>query len=133
MPEKTVPEPKDPKTQLLTQEDTRTQEKFIPPLVDIYETEEGLTVLADLPGVKKEDMDLKVADNILTIQGRTSHVSKGTPLYKEFELVNFYRQFQVSEEIDQAKINAALKHGVLHLKLPRAEKSKPKQVKVTIH
>lgn len=133
MPEKTVPEPKDAQTKLLHHEDTRTQERFIPPMVDIYETEQGLAVVADLPGVKKEDMDIKVADGILTIQGKTSHVTQGTPLYREFEMVSFYRQFQLSEEIDQVKINASLRHGVLHLGLPKAEKAKPKQVKVQVH
>lgn len=56
----------------------------------------------------------------------------GEATYKEFELVNFFRQFELSEEVDQEKISASLSHGVLRLSLPRAEKAKPREIPVQI-
>jgi HSP20 family protein len=115
-----------------SREETRSQEQYVTPPVDIYETGEGLVVKADLPGVAKENLDARVENNLLTIRGKSAHVAPGEPIYREYELVNFFRQFELNERVDQAKISADLKHGVLTLKLPKAEEAKPRKIDVTI-
>jgi HSP20 family protein len=115
-----------------SREETRSQEQYVTPPVDIYETAEGLVVKADLPGVDKENLDVRVENNLLTIRGKSAHVAPGEPIYREYELVNFFRQFELNERVDQAKISADLKHGVLTLQLPKAEEVKPRKIDVKI-
>ena len=115
-----------------SKERTRGPERFVPPPVDIYETTEGLVLLADLPGVSPNDLKIRLEENILSIQAKPSHLVESEPIYREFELVNFFRQFELSEEVDQEKIAASLSHGVLKLYLPRAEKAKPREIPVQI-
>jgi len=104
---------------------------MVPP-VDIYETDSALTVIADLPGVRKEDVDIRVDKNILTIRGKTKYKPPKDLIRGEFGLLDFFRQFQLSDEVDQTKISAESKNGVLALTLPKAEKAKPRQVKVKV-
>lgn len=113
-------------------EETRSQEQYITPPVDIYEINEGLVVMADLPGVAKEGVDVRVENNLLTIRCKASHVARGDPVYREYGLVNFFRQFELNEKVDQPKISAELKNGVLTLKLPRAEETKPRRIDVRV-
>jgi HSP20 family protein len=115
-----------------SREETRSQEQYVTPPVDIYETAEGLVVKADLPGVARENLDVRVENNLLTIRGKSAHVAPGEPIYREYELVNFFRQFELNERVDQAKISADLKHGVLTLQLPKAEEVKPRKIDVRI-
>ena len=130
MAEKTVaaPEVQKPKTT----ESTRNQERYLAPTVDIYETRDGLVVLADLPGVAKEGLDVRVDNNVLTIRGHARHAAPGDVTYREYELVNFFRQFELNEKVDQQRITADLKHGVLTLNLPKAEEAKPRQIAVQV-
>lgn len=114
-------------------ETTRSQERYVTPPVDIYENGEGLVVKADLPGVAKENLDVRVENNLLTIRGKPAHVAPGDPIYREYELVNFFRQFELNERVDQSKISADLKHGVLTLLLPKAEEAKPRKIEVRIN
>src|SRR5512136_3267844 len=125
MAEKTVPSTQEDRIPG-RREDTREHERYITPPVDIFETKDGLTVVADLPGVEQKALDVRVADGILTIQGKTAHVAPGTPVEREFELMNFYRQFELPEEIDTEGISAELKLGVLTLRLPKKEMAKPR-------
>ena len=115
-----------------SKERTRGMERFVPPPVDIYDSPEGLVLLADLPGVASEDLKVGLEENTLTIQASPKHLVDGEATYKEFELVNFFRQFELSEEVDQEKISASLSHGVLRLSLPRAEKAKPREIPVQV-
>ena len=115
-----------------SRERTRSQESFVAPPVDIYETQDGLFVMADLPGVGKDDLDIKVENNVLTIQGRTTHSTPGALIAREYELVGFFRQFELSDKVDQTKISAELKHGVLKLHLPKPEEAKPRKIDVKI-
>src|SRR5246127_1376938 len=111
-------------------EETRSQERYITPPVDIYETADGLVVKADLPGVAKEGLDVRVENNLLTIRGQAAHIAPGDPVYREYGLVNFFRQFELNERVDQGKISAELNHGVLTLNLPKAEEAKPRTIEV---
>ncbi len=113
-------------------EETREKERFLSPAVDIYETEDKLIVLADMPGVDKKDIDVKVDNNILTIKGKSKEFFRGDLIYKEFDLFNYYRQFELNEEVDQNKIKGELKHGVLTITLPKVEKPKPKQITIDV-
>jgi HSP20 family protein len=115
-----------------SREETRSQERYVTPPVDIYETGEGLVVKADLPGVAKESMDVRVENNLLTIRAKAAHVAPGDPIYREYGLVNFFRQFELNERVDQSKIAAELKHGVLTLNLPKAEEAKPRRIDVKV-
>jgi HSP20 family protein len=131
MAEKTVAIPE---TQAMTEqpEGTRTRERYVTPPVDIYELPEGLVVMADIPGATKDSLDVRVDNHILTIRGQASHALPGEPIYREYELVHYFRQFELSDKVDQNKITADLKHGVLTLTLPKAEAAKPRKIDVAI-
>lgn len=131
MAEKTVPTTSG-KQEAMGRERTRAQELYIQPPVDIYETQNGLVLLADLPGVAPGDLDVRLEDDILTIRGKAQHAITADPIYREFELMNFFRQFELSDQVDQEKITARLNHGVLVLEMPKAEKAKPKQISVKV-
>jgi len=115
-----------------SREETRSQEHYVTPPVDIYETQEGLIVKADLPGVARDGMDIRVENNLLTIRANAAHVAPGDPVYREYGLVNFFRQFELNERVDQSKISAELNHGVLTLSLPKAEEAKPRRIDVKV-
>ena len=91
------------------------------PAVDIYETEDALVLLADLPGVSREDLTINLEDEVLTIEGSAKpSAAPGEKLLNEYVSGTFYRQFTVSEAIDREKIDAKLKNGVLELVLPKS-------------
>ena len=131
MAEKTVPQYA-AEQDTSEKENTRSQERYVTPAVDIYETLDGLVVKADLPGVTKDGLDLRVENNLLTIRGRASHCAPGEMLYREYQLANFFRQFELSDKVDQQSISAELKHGVLTLNLPKAEEAKPRKIEVRV-
>ena len=113
-------------------ESTRAEELFGAPPVDIFEDEDGLVVLADLPGIASEGLDVRVEQRILTITAHTQPAPSGTALHREYGLTSFFRQFQLPEEVDTTRIQAELKHGVLTLRLPRAPKEPPRRVEVRV-
>lgn len=131
MAEKTVPTINN-EGNVVKREITRNPELYASPLVDIYETEDGLTVLADLPGVDKDGLRVNVENGILTIEGKVKPRDDRNYLLREFEPVNFFRQFELPDMIHQEKIGAELKNGVLSLNLPKAEAAKPRQIQVKI-
>ncbi len=126
--EKTVPETRD--ASVPAQEVTREPDRFALPPVDIFEEEDRLVVLADLPGVRKEGLSVQVEQGILTIEGRITHDVQASLVRREFALIPFFRQFRITEAIDPSRIRASLKHGVLRLDLMKAEKAKPRQIPV---
>ena len=91
------------------------------PAVDIYENNDGLTLLADLPGVGRDQLNLGVEQGVLTIEGKTA------------SSYGYYRRFQLPEHLDLEHVKAELKHGVLTLHLPKAEAAKPRKIAVTVH
>jgi HSP20 family protein len=102
------------------------------PSVDIFETEQELTLLADMPGVKAEGVDIDLCDNILTLSGdvKTPEGEKEVELLREYRTGKYLREFTLTENIDQSKIEAEIKNGVLKLKLPKAEAAKPRKISV---
>jgi len=111
-------------------EGTRNVPVYIP-AVDIYESENEIVLLADMPGVAPGDVDVDLRDNQLTLLGKVSLEEKPERvLLQEYGVGDFYRQFTLSSRIDQGKIEASMKDGVLTLTLPKAEVAKPKKVVV---
>lgn len=102
------------------------------PAVDIFETDAAITVLADMPGVKPEQLDIDLRDSVLTLKGRVASPATTTEsdVLREYEAGTFFRQFTLSETIDQGKIDAHLSDGVLRLELPKVERAKPRQITV---
>lgn len=115
-----------------TREVTRAEDRYVAPAVDIYETPEELVLLADLPGVGKDQLEVRVEEDVLTIRGLPQRSVPGEPLWEEFELPNFFRQFELSEVIDQEKISADFKNGVLTLHLPKSQRARPRQIEVKV-
>lgn len=109
---------------------TRESQLYMSPAVDIFETADGLTVLADVPGVTKDGLDIDVDDKILTIRGSVSVPRREGVISEEFGMMNYFRQFRLSDEVDQSKINASLDKGVLTLTLPKAEHARPRRIEV---
>lgn len=115
-----------------TREETRSMERYLRPAVDIVESEDGLTIITDIPGVDRENLEVGIDKGILTIQGQVKPESRGNEVYREFELMSYYRQFQLPEVIDQDKTRAELSNGVLMLRLYKAEAAKPKKIEVQV-
>ncbi len=111
---------------------TRTRERFASPDVDIFETADGLSLVADLPGVEKSGLKITVEDDLLTIEGKVESTPQKGYQVKEFEPVSFFRQFEITDTVDREKITADLKNGVLTLSLPRSEAMKPRQIEVSV-
>jgi HSP20 family protein len=102
------------------------------PAVDIFETEKEITLLADLPGVKSDELNIDLRDNVLTLTGDVTpwEGAEEEDLLIEYEIGRYFRQFTLSEVIDQDKIDAQLNDGVLRLTLPKIEKSTPRKISV---
>lgn len=104
------------------------------PSVDIFENDNAITVLADMPGVKAEDVKIDLRESVLTLVGRVrpSEDSGEASILREYEPGAFFRRFTLAETIDQAKIDAKLADGVLRLELPKVEKARPRQISVRV-
>jgi HSP20 family protein len=101
------------------------------PTVDIFEHESAITVLADMPGVKAEDLEIDLRENVLTLTGRVTPPEAGQSyVLREYEPGTFFRQFTLGSAIEQSQIDAKLTDGVLRLELPKAEKARPRQIAV---
>ncbi len=102
------------------------------PPIDIYETEDGLMLRADLPGVTPESLELQVQDNKLTLFGRVeSELPDDSRLvHQEYHVGDFLRSFILSADLDHDRISARLSDGVLQLNLPRSEQTRPRKIHV---
>ncbi len=120
------------KEELQSSEGTR-EGVYFKPNVDIFESDEALMVVADLPGTAAEDVEIDLRDNMLTLTGivDTGWGDNWQPLYTEYRSGHFTRQFRLGQQIDQSKITAEMTDGVLRLKLPKAEHSVPRKIEVT--
>ena len=113
-------------------EQTRPGVVFTPE-VDIFENEQQINLLADMPGVAPNDVKIDLNDGVLSISGEVQPFEgkDESDVLIEFEIGRYYRQFTLSEVVDQSKIEAKLEDGVLRLTLPKAEKAIPRQIAVT--
>jgi HSP20 family protein len=114
------------------QETTVPSRAFLP-VTDIFETDQALTVVLEMPGVSKDNVDISVENDILTIEGRIDYSKyEGLqPVYTEYNVGHYVRSFQISSKIEQSGISAELKDGVITLVLPKAETAKPRKIKLS--
>jgi HSP20 family protein len=113
-------------------EETTIPARVFLPVSDIYETPDALTVILEMPGVEKSNVSVRVEDGVLHVDGRLDLTKyEGLqPLHIEYNVGHYARSFQLSSKIDQGKIEAALKDGVLSLTLPKVEEAKPRTIDV---
>jgi HSP20 family protein len=113
------------------QESTIPAREFLP-TADIYEDEDALSVVLEMPGVDKSHVEVSIEDGLLKVAGRLdfSKYQDLQPLYTEYNIGNYSRSFSLSDKIDQSKIAAEMKDGVLSLKLPKAKQAKPRTVQI---
>jgi len=110
--------------------ETVSEQEFIIPAVDIYENENELLLIADLPGVKKNNLRINIDNERLSIEGKLDEAASGALLGWEFQMGDYRRSFQIPSGIDVSKISADLKYGMLSLHLPKAEELKPRKIEV---
>jgi HSP20 family protein len=107
-------------------------EQFVAPTGSVVEDADGYVLQVEMPGVNKEDLEISLEDNELTITGRRSLPTiDGTLIHRESRRDNFRRTFELDPSIDGNKISAKIEHGVLTLTLPKAEHVKPKKITVS--
>lgn len=134
MTETTGKELKAKEKQEVTAQAEQTQPGIVfSPHVDIFETDKEITLLADLPGVKADALTIDLRDSVLTLIGDVAPFEgkDEKDLVIEYEIGRYYRQFTLSEVIDQEKINAKLADGVLRLTLPKVDKATPRTIQIT--
>jgi HSP20 family molecular chaperone IbpA len=112
-------------------ESTMPARRYLP-VTDIFETADALKVILEMPGVDKDGIEVRVENDVLTIDGQVdfSKYQGLQPVYTEYNVGNYARSFQLSGKIDQERITADLRDGVIILVLPKAEKAKPRKIKV---
>lgn len=120
------------KRELEKKEETTIPARMFLPMTDIYEASDALTVVLEMPGVEKKNVEVSVEDGVLNVQGRLDLTKyQGlTPLYTEYNIGHYSRSFRLSSKIDQNKIGAEMKDGVLYLTLPKVEEAKPRTIRV---
>jgi len=122
------------KQEVQTSGETTKPEKYFVPAVDIFETPQEVTVIAEMPGVGSSGVEVSLEDSVLTIKGTRPQevVEGGNPLLQEYETGHYLRRFTVAETIDQEKIRASMRDGILTVVLPKTEPAKPRKIEVTI-
>lgn len=117
--------------QVPVQSNGQPQGATFTPRVDILETAEALILLADLPGVKPEDVDLNFERGELILHGKvTPRQPEAKYLYSEYGVGDFYRSFSIGEHLDTSRITARLSNGVLEVQVPKTEAVKPRKISV---
>ncbi len=113
------------------QEATAPMRAFMPN-ADIFETEEALTLVLEMPGVDRDNIDISVENGVLTVEGKINlgKYEGLQPVYGEYNVGPYRRSFRISSRIDQDKINAEMRDGVITLVLPKAEEAKPRRIEV---
>jgi HSP20 family molecular chaperone IbpA len=112
---------------------SRTAPALLPP-VDIFEDAGGITLVADLPGVERDDLAIGVDGRSLTIEAplKLGEAGSLTPVYAEVRANHFRRSFELSSDLDTAKIDAGLRDGVLTMRIPKHEQAKPRRIDVRV-
>jgi HSP20 family protein len=120
------------KRELEKKQETTIPARVFLPTADIYEDEDELTVILEMPGVDKGNVEIRVEDGVLNVGGRLdfSKYQGLQPLYTEYNIGNYSRSFSLSNKIDQNRIAAEMKDGVLALKLPKIEEARPRTIQV---
>ncbi|GJL56776.1 MAG: hypothetical protein NPIRA02_39080 [Nitrospirales bacterium] len=121
------------KHELKSTSEQTTPGRIFSPSVDIFENDQALTIVADMPGVQSDDVTIDLREDVLTLTGvpSVSVPSEEEFILEEFDTGKYFRQFTLSEVIDQANIKANLNHGVLRVTLPKVGPAKPRKVQIT--
>lgn len=120
------------KKELAEKEEKTIPARYYVPNTDIYETDDALTVIMEMPGVDKDNVEIGLHDSVLTIEGHIdfSKYESMQPVYTEYNVGHYARKFSVGSKINQDKIAAEIDDGVLTLHLPKAEEAKPRRIKI---
>jgi HSP20 family protein len=102
----------------------------VAPFIDVYENEREILLLADLPGVAREDLSIRIEENELTLEARRATQAPGAPLATEFRPADYRRSFLLPQGIDREAVDARLAAGVLRLTLPKAAAARPRRIEV---
>jgi len=117
------------KDQPVNREATRSGARYLAPPVDIFETEDGLTLVADVPGLDERSLEISVDQGVLTIEGKAPF-GAGELLWREYAMDGYWRQFQLPDTFDVAKGKAEVRNGVMTLQLPKAEAARPRKIAI---
>ena len=117
---------------MVSKEEKTVRSRYFVPTTDIFETEDALTVVMEIPGVAKPDVDVNIENDILRVEARIDHSKyEGLePLYTEYNVGHFTRSFTLSSKIDQQQISAQLADGVLTLTLKKAKEALPRRIAI---
>jgi HSP20 family molecular chaperone IbpA len=121
------------KKELATKEEKTVPARYYVPNADIYETENALVVVMEVPGVEKKDLDISLENDVLRIEGRInfSKYDGFDPLYTEYSVGHYARAFTLSSKIDQQQIGAELEDGVLKLTLKKSQEAIPRRISIS--
>lgn len=121
------------KRELAKKEEATIPARVFVPTADIYEADDSLSVVMEMPGVDKDNVEVNVENGVLKVEGRLdfSKYEGLQPIYTEYNIGHYARSFSLSSKIDQTKIAAEMKDGVLALRLPKIEEAKPRTIQVT--
>jgi len=117
--------------QVKTQTEQASQ-RAVPPAVDVFEDESGITLLADMPGVPRDQLELKVEGDALSIEGSVGAMGPDNleAVYAEVRVPRYRRTFTLSRELDSSRIDASLKDGVLTLRIPKQAHAQPRRIQI---
>ena len=120
------------KKELVSKEEKTAPGRYFVPYADIYETDEALTVVMEMPGVEKANLNVALENDVLRVDGRIdfSKYEGMAPVYTEYNVGHYMRSFELSSKIDQERISAQLDDGVLTLTLPKAEAAQPRRISI---
>ena len=120
------------KKEVVGKEEKTVPGRYFVPYADIYETDDALAVVMEMPGVEKQDLDVGLENNVLRVNGRIdfSKYKDMEPVYAEYNVGHYARSFALSSTIDQEKISANLEDGVLTLTLPKAKHAQPRKIAI---
>jgi HSP20 family molecular chaperone IbpA len=120
------------KKELVSKGEKTVPARYFVPNTDIFETDEALKVVMEVPGVDRKDIDIRVEDDVLRVEARIdpSKYEGMEPLYTEYNVGHFARAFSLSHRIDQQQIGAALADGVLTLTLKKVQQAQPRRIEI---
>ena len=120
------------KKELIAKEEKTVPGRYYVPYADIYETEDALAVVMEMPGVEKKDLNIGLENDVLKVDGRIdfSKYESMEPVYSEYNVGHYARSFTLSNKVDQDKISANLEDGVLTLTLPKAKQAQPRKIAI---
>jgi HSP20 family molecular chaperone IbpA len=120
------------KKELVAKEEKTVPGRYYVPYADIYETDEALTVVMEMPGVEKSRLNVALESDVLKVDGQIDFTKYKDmePVYAEYNVGHYARSFTLSNKIDQEKISAQLEDGVLTLTLPKAKQARPRRISI---